>query len=87
MNWNQVIEQAAQYKGDIYGTDIEKRNHFNKVFLYFLEKHNVTQAAVAKALNKTTVTINHWAKNRTYPTLKTIMKIKAYFDNLDASKI
>ena len=87
MTWEKVIEEAKEYRGDIYGINEKLRNHFNKVFLYFLKKHNVTQLEIAKALNKTPVTINNWAKNRVCPALQNIIELKAYFDKLDASEI
>lgn len=82
MNWNQVIKRSEQYKGDIYGIDSELTSLFSKALNYKMKEHNVTQLSIAKALNKTPATVNHWAKGRTCPPLKTIIKIKEYFDKL-----
>jgi DNA-binding XRE family transcriptional regulator len=40
-----------------------------------LEKKQMTQVELSKILGVSTVSVNHWAKNKSEPSLKMIIKI------------
>ena len=84
MTWDDIIEQKTNvYRGDIYRIDIELRCNFNKVLLHHMEKHDVTQIEIAKALNVSPITVYNWFNESTYPYIENIQKLKAFFDNLE----
>ena len=84
MTWNDIIEQKVKlFKGDCHGINRELTNNFNKVLLHHIEKHNVSQMEIVRALNITPVTVHRWVINQTYPTLKNLRALKGFFETLE----
>ena len=86
MTWNEVIELSKNYKGHLYGIDMNLRISFNRVFRESMKKHNLSQISLARSLNKTPVTVNNWANCRNCPNLKTITELKTYFESLETQE-
>ena len=79
--WDEVIEQAKLYKGDVHGIDLKLRIKFCETLKYILKKFGLNQKEFAKGIGKTPVAVWRWIHGECCPTIKTMREIKEFLNN------
>ena len=84
--WDQIVAERETYTGPITGRNFKLQNSFTDLLNYTLDELNLTQTTFAESIGKNRVTVCNWTNGSTYPTLKTIIKIRNHIENLTSKK-